>query len=209
MPTRNRVKQYETDTYYHVYNRGANGQNIFKEEADCVYFLGLFKRHLAPTAKGTDRYGRVYEKFGDEVELVAYCLLPNHFHLLVFLKQADGLVHLMRSVMTAYTMYFNRKYQRSGSLCQGVFLASPIRQDIYLWHVGRYIHLDPQAAGQDSLSYPFSSIRYLGDASRPEWLHAERLVGTASERQEYLDFIADYRFDPDEHELLRNLLAAE
>src|SRR5450830_63642 len=125
MPTRNKVKQYGEDEYYHVYNRGVNKDLIFREDEDYWYFLRLFKRHLSP-ANDTDRYGRIVKKHHENIELVAFCLMPNHFHLLVYLKKSNGLVNLMRSIMTSYTMYFNKKYKRKGHLYQDVFLASRI-----------------------------------------------------------------------------------
>lgn len=213
MPARNRVKHYEADVYYHVYNRGTDKQAIFHDEADYFYMLSLFRRHLAGPKDGDiqrqDKYGRKFVNFADEIELAAFCLMPTHFHLLVYLKQPEGLVHLMRSVMTAYTMYFNRKYHRTGGLYQGVFLAVPIRQAIYLWHVGRYIHLDPTNIGEDYTFYPFSSLDYFAGKKKASWLHEDRLVASVAERNEYLDFVADYLHDHKEHALLRNLLAAE
>lgn len=205
MPVRNRIKQYTTDLYYHVYNRGMNGQDIFRDDMDYDYFIMLFKRYLGDKSEAgvrqKDNFGRPYDKLDDEVELIAYNLAPNHFHLLFLLKAPQGIVHVMRSVMTAYTMYFNAKYDRTGSLCQGVFLARPITVEIYLWHVARHLHLDPSGS--------YSSLQYIQDGRRTSWLHDERIAGTSEERQQYLDFVKTYAYDENEHELLKNLLAAE
>lgn len=209
MPVRNRVKQYTTDLYYHVYNKGTNGQAVFRDDADYDYFLKLFQRYLGNGSEAgvsqKDRFGRPYEKLSEEVELVAYSLSPDHFHLLFFLKQSEGIVRIMRSVMTAYTMYFNAKYDRSGSLCQGVFLARPITVEIYLWHVARHLHRDSEGYQ----AYPHSSLQQLKNGRREAWLHDERLAHTDEERKQYLEFIASYAYNESEHELLKNLLAAE
>lgn len=209
MPTRNRVKTYGEDQYFHVYNRGINKQDIFVDEQDYFYFLSLFKRHLSSDSKDSiDSYGRKLPNFHEEVELVAYCLMPNHYHLLCYLKHADGLVHVMRSVMTAYTMYFNKKYKRTGSLYEGIFLAAPIKTDIYLWHVSRYIHLNPLDIGQDFHGYPYSSIDYYKGNKHASWLHNERFVETPKERVEYMTFVADYETMHKDRKLLKNILAA-
>lgn len=207
MPKRNRVKVYQAKRYYHIYNRGANRQNIFQEPTDYFYFLSLIKRHLSVDAV-TDSYGRRFTKFDDQVELVAFCLMPNNFHLLCYLKEPAGIVHLMRSVMTAYTMYFNKKYQRTGGLYEGPFLASSLDNEAYLWHVSRYIHLKPRDVNQDFRHYPYSSIAYFTSRKQASWLHASNLVKTDTDRQEYLEFVADYETMKQEMKYLKHVLAA-
>ncbi|MBC7869142.1 transposase [Candidatus Saccharibacteria bacterium] len=207
MPKRNRIKIYGSEQYYHLYNRGVNRQDIFHEPEDYFYFLGLFKRHLSEEAV-TDSSGRPFAKFNDEVELVAFCLMPNHFHLLCYLKESEGIVRLMRSVMTAYTMYFNKKYQRTGGLYEGPFLASRIENETYLWHVSRYIHLNPLDIGQGFRHYPYSSIAYFAGEKRADWLHINNLVDTDKDAREYLEFVADYETMHQDLKYLKNILAA-
>jgi len=207
MPKRNTVKVYGTDQYYHVYNRGTNKQDIFLEPEDRFYFLSLLKRHLS-TEPEIDSHKRPFAKFDNDIELIAFCLMPNHFHLLCYLKEPEGLVRLMRSIMTAYTMYFNKKYQRTGGLYEGVFLASRITNDGYLWHVSRYIHLNPMDLGQDFRGYPYSSIDYFTGTKHANWLHPEKLVQTKQEKEQYLEFVADYETMHQDMKLLKNILAS-
>ncbi|MBC7943157.1 transposase [Candidatus Saccharibacteria bacterium] len=207
MPKRNRIKIYGSGQYYHLYNRGVDRQNIFQEPGDYFYFLSLLKRHLSDTT-ATDSYGRAFAKFSEEVELMAFCLMPNHFHILCYLKEPDGIVHLMRSVMTAYSMYFNKKYQRTGGLYEGPFLASRIENEAYLWHVSRYIHLNPLDIGQDFRQYPYSSIAYFAGEKKADWLRASNLIETDKDVREYLEFVADYETMHKEMKYLKNLLAA-
>ncbi len=206
MPKRNSIKVYGADQYYHIYNRGVAKQDIFREASDYYYFLSLFKRHLSPE-QAVDSAGRKIVSYRDEVDLVAFCLMPNHFHLLCYLKQPDGIITLMRSVMTAYTMYFNKKYGRTGGLYEGVFLASRITNDAYLWHVTRYIHLNPMDLGRDYRSYPYSSLGYFAGTSHASWLAANRLVESSKDQTEYLEFVADYETMHQDMKLLKNLLA--
>jgi putative transposase len=207
MPKRNSIKTYAADNYYHVYNRGVNKQDIFLEPEDRFYFLGLLKRYLSSEPE-TDSHKRQFSKFDSEIELVAFCLMPNHFHMLFYLKQPEGLVHLMRSVMTSYTMYFNKKYHRTGGLYESVFLASRITNDGYLWHVSRYIHLNPMDIGQSFREYPYSSINYFISAKQASWLHPEKLVQTNNEKEQYLEFVSDYKTMHQDMSLLKNILAS-
>lgn len=207
MPKRNRLKVYGADTYYHLYSRGVNKQDIFCEPEDYFYFLGLFKRHLSDEPF-KDSSGRYYIKLDTEVELVAFCMMPNHFHLLCYLKEPQGIVNLMHSVLTAYSMYFNKKYKRTGGLFEGPFLASRITNDGYLWHVSRYIHLNPLDLGVDFRLYVYSSIAYFAGERHADWLHVDKLVTTKAESAEYIEFVSDYETMHEEMKLLKNILAA-
>lgn len=207
MPKRNIVKLYGSDEYYHLYNRGVAKQDIFREASDYYYFLSLFKRHLGDE-RAVDTAGRTFTNYKDEVELIAFCLMPNHFHLLCYLKDPSGIVRLMRSVMTAYTMYFNKKYSRTGGLYEGAFLASRITNDVYLWHVTRYIHLNPMDLVENYRDYPYSSLPYFTGQSHAAWLSSNRLVESHKDQTEYAEFVADYETMHQDMKLLKNLLAS-
>jgi putative transposase len=110
--------------------------------------------------------------------------------------------------MTSYTMYFNKKYHRTGGLYESVFLASRITNDGYLWHVSRYIHLNPMDIGQSFREYPYSSINYFISAKQASWLHPEKLVQTNNEKEQYLEFVSDYKTMHQDMSLLKNILAS-
>lgn len=191
MPTRNVVKVYGSDQYYHVYNRGVDKMDIFRSDEDSNYFMYLLKRSLGSEIM-KDKSGRAYNNYAEKVELNAFCLMPNHFHLLVYLKEADGLTEFMRSVMTAYSGYFNKKYCRKGPLFQNTFLASRVTRESYFWHITRYIHLNPMDIGQDWREYEYSSVRdYLQEAEN-DWVHPERFVTSEVESRRYEKFLEDY-----------------
>lgn len=188
MPSRNVVKEYAPDSYYHVYNRGVNKQIIFKDDSDYVVFLSLLKKHLSK-APAIDRYGREVPHYKDEIELLAFCLLPNHFHLLVYQHDDDKAISkLLQSISTAYTMYFNRRYKRVGPLFQGTFKASRIDKDEYLQHISRYIHLNPK----DYRKYEWSSLSYYLNNRQAEWLDPQRILDLF-EGDNYLQFLEDYK----------------
>lgn len=193
MPARNSVKLYEIPAYYHVYNRGAGKQLIFRDESDKEAFMAILARHLDPTDTTTRADRLPYEKY--LVKLVAYCLMDNHFHLLLYQEtEPDAVTRLLRSLSTSYTMYFNKKYRTSGHLFQGIFKASHIGSEAYLTHITRYIHLNPVAY----LSYPWSSLgAYLGQPSI-SWLHPLETM----QPHEYGRFLMD---ELDRNELLSDM----
>lgn len=201
MPKRNRVKQYGEGEFYHCYNRGVDRQPIFRDDDDYGYFLSLFKRHLS-LEPVRDRTRRPYPHYVEKVELVAYCLMSNHYHLLLHLKEIDGIELLMRSVMTAYSRYYNLRYGRTGTLFEGSFLASRITSDEYFWHVSQYIHLNPLDIGQDPQQYEYSSLPYFRGDKVAEWVHPEWLVQTPRERSAYVDSLIDH----EEYHKLQHIL---
>lgn len=201
MPTRNIIKNYGAGEYYHAYNRGVDKMDIFRSPEDYDVLLGLFKRYLSPE-RVYDIYRSPLPNYRDRVELIAYCLMPNHYHLLLYLREEDGIELLMRSVMTAYSRYFNKKYARVGTLFQNHFLAARITSDAYLWHVSRYIHLNPLDIGENPRSYPYSSIGYYRGDKTAIWLNVEKLVDTPEERMRYLTEVGDNQ----EYHMLRSQL---
>lgn len=180
MPSRNTTKVYDTNAFYHVYNRGATGQTIFIDEADKHKFMALFRRHLLQE-EGDEEYKKY------DVDIAAYCLMGNHFHLLLWQgTDVSAISGLMRSVSTAYSMYFNKRYKRQGHVFQSIFRASRITDDAYLAHISRYIHLNPQRYR----TFYWSSLRdYLGERS-DELIHPERVLDMTPDQ--YLEFLEEY-----------------
>ncbi|MCX6791992.1 MAG: transposase, partial [Candidatus Gottesmanbacteria bacterium] len=83
--------------------------------------------------------------FYGTIRLLSYCLMPNHFHMVVWQKHGPGIDEFMNSLWTRYTMYFNRKYRRVGTLFQSVYKAVAVTTDAQLLHLTRYIHQNPIA----------------------------------------------------------------
>lgn len=187
MPSRNIIKVNIPDSYYHVYARGTNKQKLFLEAADYKYFLSLFERYLSQKPI-SDRMGVVYPHFYGRIELLAYCLMQNHFHLLFYQVEVTAMEKLMRSIMTSYSRYFNIKYKRTGPLFESRYKASLLDQDAYLQHISRYIHLNPR----NWQTYRHSSLRYYKSDDVPEWLKPAKVLALFSGGGDYMDFVADY-----------------
>jgi putative transposase len=133
--------------YYHIYNRGNSKQKIFNDKADYERFLGLlyacnnqenFKIFNIP--KGQDLFSINREKI--LVSIGAYILMPNHFHILITQGEDGDISKFMQKVSTAYVMYYNKKYKRTGGLFEGKFKSQHAGNDRYLKYLFSYIHLN-------------------------------------------------------------------
>jgi REP element-mobilizing transposase RayT len=153
MPMRDSIKQYLENGIYHIYNRGVNKQNIFVTEHNFVTFMYLLKTYLNAKAENTDAPRKNY--FG-RVNLLAFCLMENHIHMLIEQKDTEAMREFMHSLGTSFTMRTNMQNGRVGCLFQGVYKARIIRDENDLINVSKYIHLNPE---RDPFSYPYSSIR--------------------------------------------------
>ena len=187
MPSRNIDKIDIDDSYYHVYARGRGKQPIFQDDEDYRVFLNLFKRYLSIN-ESLDGSGRRYHHLRDQVELLCYCLMPNHFHLLLCQIEKGAMSQLMRGLMTSYSVYFNKKYETSGPLFESRYKASIIATDAYLMHISRYIHLNPD----DWRAYPYSSIHAYFGIGQPEWLQQQKIIDLFGTTPIYADFLDDY-----------------
>ena len=148
---------FATDEFYHLYNRGTEKRNIFSTKAEYERFLILLyvanstlPFHLDDILKHISRGSTSRLSVLDEfdrgetlTEISAYCLMPNHFHLLVRGRKDGDISKFMQKLSTGYTMYFNTSHNRTGSLFQGKFKATHITNDRYLAYLVSYIHLNP------------------------------------------------------------------
>jgi putative transposase len=225
MPARNRVKQFIEGGYYHVYNRGVEKRMIFLDDHDYHTFLYLLKYYLTPPKLDANHplteipgvrliRPRPLANVYNEVKLVAYCLLPNHFHLLLQQLTQSGMTKLMRGLTTCYAMYFNRKYGRVGSLFQDIYKAAWVGEgnkgDQYLLHLTRYIHLNPkfEMTGINPVNWPHSSYaHYLGQKTA-SWIHPEPVLAYfAPNKSSSQQVVAAYRrFVEESQEDLLNII---
>ncbi|MDT0691514.1 transposase [Salegentibacter sp. F188] len=153
------MEKLENDFFYHIYNRGNNKQDLFLEEENYLHFLKLLKTHLLPVA-----------------DVYSYCLLKNHFHILVRIKEEA--VHPSKNLsnlFNAYTKALNKKYNRTGSLFQRPFKRKRLTNEDYLKQLIVYIHLNPEAHNliDDFQDYPYSSFLSLLSAKETSLARAE------------------------------------
>lgn len=202
MPSRNVVKVDVEQSYYHVYARGINKQVIFTDSQDYAVFLNLLKRYLAPEPT-RDKHGREYRHLRGQLELLCFCVLPNHFHFLVYQHEAGNLQAFMRGVMTSYSNYFNKQHNRSGSLFETTYKASRISNETYLMHISRYIHLN----ATDWQTWEWSSLGAYTGRRTFDWLQPEKILELFSSPTAYVEFVADYEEQKQELDRIKDELA--
>jgi putative transposase len=172
-----RMTSFEAGGIYHLYNRGANRSPIFLDRDNYLFFLRRVRKHLV----------------AELLDVLAYCLMPNHYHLLVRLRR-DGLTSAMHALATSYAKAFNKRHGRSGHVFEGPLQAIAVEDDGYLLHLSRYIHLNPSKAGLVARpeDWEFSSYpKYVGvrDGTLPRTDFVLAQIGSPSE---YRRFIEEY-----------------
>ena len=186
--------EFGVDEWYHCYNRGVDRRKIFLGKKDYDRFLALLYlgnssipahlSNLTQSKQGSTLLGLAMEEERGEtlVDVGAYCLMPNHYHLLIREKEPGGITEYMRKLGTGYTMYFNKKEERTGPLLGGTFKAKHIADDRYFRRVVNYIHANsaelvepkwkegvarsPKKTAEFLASYQYSSLpEYSGHLS--------------------------------------------
>ena len=133
------------EEHYHLYNRGGDKRKIFHTHNDYVRFLNILYLANSDINFRLDRLKDIYSVERGErlVSIGAYCLMSNHFHILAKQEIDGGISKFMHKVLTAYTMYYNTKYERTGRLFEGKFKSQHLDSDEYLKYIFSYIHLNP------------------------------------------------------------------
>ena len=141
--------KFVNNYFYHIYNRGVDSRNIFNKDEDYLRFIHCLYEFNDQRPALPHNWLLKKEDILDTqrprkllVNILCFCLMPNHFHLILHQITAGGITRFMRKLGTGYTMYFNEKYERSGVLFQGKFKAILVENDEYLLHLSRYIHLN-------------------------------------------------------------------
>ncbi len=142
----NRTFNFSVGEYYHIYNRGVDKRRIYLTDSDYQRFSKLL--YIANSCNAFEISTLTREKFfsidrGPRlVDVGAYCLMPNHFHLVLKELANGGISQFMKKLLTGYAMYFNARNERTGALFQGKFKAKHISSDEYLRHVPLYVHMN-------------------------------------------------------------------
>ncbi|MEK7192661.1 MAG: transposase [Patescibacteria group bacterium] len=196
--------EFSVDEYYHIFNRGTDKRIIFVDDYDREYFITLL--YLCNSARPID--SREIKKAGDPflferggrlVFIGAWCLIPNHFHLLVKEAIEGGVSKFILKIGTAYSSYFNRRHGRSGHLFQGPFQARHVADDRYLEYLYAYIHInsvdlylpgwkekgfkDSKASMKFMEKYPFSSYS--------DYRGVDRVWGKILDQQQFPDYFSE------------------
>lgn len=209
----NRLK-FENDEYYHIYNRGLDKRDIFLETKDYYRFLSniYYFNDVNFRPENFDYQGlTLMDATRTElVNIITWSLMPNHYHLLINQKIDNGITKFMRRLGTGYTMYTNKKYERTGHIFQGPFKAKHINKDTYLQHLTRYIHLNPldifdhdwrkngvkdiDTSKKFLLEYKWSSLNdYMGNQNFPQILSPVfKDILFTTNPENYLNFLTEW-----------------
>jgi putative transposase len=212
MPAKNSRKIYLENSYYHVYNRGVEKRTIFLDAQDTAVFLKYLKEYLqfkneVDLRDSLSNPGIGYKEkdkilkllrlnnFYNQITLLAFCLMPNHFHFFIKQQNSNSLDSFMNSLFTRYSMYFNRKYHRVGPLFQGVYKASLVTTEEYQVYLSKYIHKQALSLQGEALQekYPCSYMEYIGQR-KTDWVHPEEILGYFNQKQingSYKEFIME------------------
>jgi putative transposase len=195
MPAKNVLKYYKKNSYYHIYNRGVAKNKIFLNDKDYKVFLSYLKIYLSPIElQGPSLKvspSRALKNYSESVELVAYCLMPNHFHLLIYQNAQYAMRDFMRSLATKYAIYFNRKSDRVGPVFQSRYKAVRIFDEDQLIYLSKYIHHNPidlLPARTDLVGYEYSSYgNYLGRLKQ-KWLKPGKVLSHFNRSNKMLSY---------------------
>lgn len=211
MPAKNVIKPYVENGYYHLYNRGAEKLPIFLKRYDYLNFIYFLKKYIAPEFK----YNPATSLFqpmnmSDDIDLLCFCLMPNHYHFLVKQKTKFAITDFTRRLLSSYAGYFNQKYGHGGGLFQSKLKGILIESESYLLHLSRYIHRNPKdlpGYKKNLSNYPYSSYQYyLSPTPGVSWVKTAEILSyfkTAqktgiSDALSYQDFVESYNIDSDE-----------
>lgn len=213
MPSLNRNKSFKKSSIYHVYNRGVDRKLIYKSKLDYTKFLEILRdctvnrvKIITETLKSrqTKQMKQKYistlnssRSYYGKIKIFAYCLMPNHFHLLVWQKNQHDMSGFMKSLNSRYVHYFNSRYKRVGNLYQDIYKARLLDSNSDVVNVSRYIHRNPLDITSSITNYPWSSLAAYEKGLKLDWLYTKYLESNfmSSVRYEryktYTDFVKD------------------
>ncbi len=170
--------------YYHVYSRGSEKRIIFLDKADKKRFLERLQEY----------------KDLHNVKIIAYCLMPNHYHLLIQQNSDEPIFKFISRLNLAYAMYFNKRYERVGPLFQGRYKAKHVETDEYLLHLSRYIHLNPLShLGERGLrNYHWSSLKHYLSNAEDGLVATESIAGYFNSKNWKVDYKKFIKAEVDE-----------
>ena len=203
-------RNIEQGEYYHVFNRGVNKDNIFFDDIDWHRFLfTIFAFQSDETPENFYRHiddfveiGRITEKILDYkkinrrryVDLVAFALMPNHFHLVLREHRPKGVANFMSRLQNSYTKYVNTKYEKNGHLFQGPYRSVHVKDDDQLLYLSAYVHKNPKELSgwkNKIVDYPWSSLQdYTRENRWNVLLKNDIITRMFDDSDGYLDYVS-------------------
>lgn len=212
-----RKQALENDQIYHVMNKSIAGYKIFNTEADYRRMMRLIEYFSIAGSlpkfsyflKRSEEVSQTFETYLDQcfpnpsrvVDIVAYCLMPTHVHFVLRQRKQSGIATFMSNVLNSYARYFNLRHKRKGPLWVGKFKNVMTESDDQLWHLSRYVHLNPTTAHlvDRAEDWSFSSyLEYITPSSvkRPLCSYDDLLETTPRAYRAFVEDQADYQREP-------------
>lgn len=173
-----RKVEFVTGQYYHIYNRGVNRDLIFRNPDNYLFLLRRVKEY-------SSRF---------EIALIAYCLMPNHYHFLLRQEGIQPVSKFVQNVFNSYTKAFNKAYHRTGTLFEGPYKALLVEKETHLLHLCRYIHRNPLEAGlvTNLDDWPYSNyLEWVGKRTGAIF-DVQFVQEHFAESDDYESFVLDY-----------------
>ena len=211
--------QFVQGGIYHIYNRGVEKRKVFLDKTDHYRFI----RDLYELNDEEPTYNSVYYspiKFVEVkprqykgrkprkllVDILAFVLMPNHFHLLLRQRKENGIIRFMQKLGTGYTMYFNKRYERVGGLFQGSYKAVAATEEAHFTYLPLYIHLNPIKIyrGSTSTRGMINFLRNYKWSSFPDYI-GKRNFPSVTSREFFLEFFGgEKNVFADTHDFIKN-----
>lgn len=226
MPSKYLKRVNKKNAHFHIFNRGISGNIIFKDQEDYAVFLGYLQDYLSPPAhpdilkKEFTVKGRKYKgiphrtkNYSDKIILLAYSLHPNHFHILVQQKTKGYLEKFMRSLTTRFSMYYNKKHHRTGSLFDGPYKSVHIDDLSSLLCLTHHFHRVLEDVNTD-MDMGYSSYEDYSGTRNTLWVKPDTIISyfnnsdnkTFKVLGNYRNYIENYELEKSEQENLKNII---
>lgn len=217
MPAKNTIRVDRKGIYSHIFNKGISKQVIFSSDEDYEMFIEFLKDYLSPSTSSEDKKktftvkGKTYKgvphqpkNYFGQIDLIAYSLMPNHFHLLLHQKTNGSIQKFIRSLCTRYSMYFNKKYGRTGSLFEGPYKSIQVKGSTPLLLLTRFLH---------AISEQSSYQEFLGERDS-SWVKPKALLALFEKSQNdsfkgvegYRKFVEKYELSQEDQEMLEGII---
>lgn len=210
MPAQDLDTKEDNVAYSHVFNKAIDDRSLFGDPDDYEVFLAYLKDYVGIPATGDTIKkdftvnGRTFrgvphlpKNYYNKVELVAYSMMPDHFHLVIRELTPGTIEKLVRSLCIRYAIYYNKKYQRSGSLFVGPYKSVGLNNSQLLL-LSRFIH-------RESISQGTSSYKYFLEAKESSWLRPEAILSQLDNPSYYKNLVENDQFEQVEKEALSKL----
>ncbi len=192
-------KTFAAGNYYHIFNRGNGKNDIFLEPQDYKIFLHRLSENLFPEDEKLKEQSSLDIKYkrkklpAEAFSIICYCLMPNHFHILIRQNGSVKVSKLIQKLCTGYAAYFQKKYDHVGHLFQGAFKSIHVDNESYLTWLSAYIHQNPATASivSNLSEYPYSSYPDYVGLRDDKLCYKSPILDKFKNKEEYKKFVLD------------------